>query len=279
MNLKFCLCVLFFLIPNVTCIWLLQTKYNRCILNYNSTGRFKEDCEGEDIEITFEKIFGVRVAIPQLSHLRWIMSIQQAMIILLVIGRCLLPNKLVDRFRLARLLLVLIANGADVIEFYQTQSDMKIEKVRDTEIYVLLAFWTWSLVPFCFYLTATEDRDDETPEVEQKATTEQTDGNQTKNSKYINILIDERWSLLFQCLCMDGPYLAMRLYIMSTYKLFTSSILFFVAKNAILLIVDLYLFFLLCCSDERKAARKAKQRAIELKKSNTSVLPVLIQKA
>ncbi|XP_074649128.1 transmembrane protein 26-like [Tubulanus polymorphus] len=259
-NRWFCVCFSLFLLPVVVCIWLLQLKYNECILDAIQNSTRQSLCEGDTIAMSHERIFGIRVAVPQLSQLNWIMSIQQVMVIVLGVGRCFLPCNYSGRVRLAQMLLGLIANGADVIEFFQLQQDFEISDVRDLAAYVHLALWTFSMLPFCFSLSLVDEQDADP--VLESTTDESLDESIKPNTiLFKDILIYQRWAVILDAVCMDGPFLVMRICFMIWYKITTSSLLFFSVKNALKLVGGVALFFMMLprCSGQGKAARRERK--------------------
>ncbi|XP_074649127.1 transmembrane protein 26-like [Tubulanus polymorphus] len=174
---------------------------------------------------------------------------------MLAIGRCLLPNDFSNRILLTQMLLGLIANGADVIEFFQIQNDMKLKGVRDPIIFVHLALWSFSMLPFCFSLSLLVRREEDPA---PKPTTDESsdEKEQTRKEAFKDVLFAERWSVILDVTCMDAPYLAARIYVMIEYNIFTSTLLFFAVKNAFKVVGGIALFFMMmpCCKG--KAASK-----------------------
>ena len=77
--------------------------------------------------------------------------------LILIIGRWMLPKGDLTRDQLSQLLLVYIGTAADIIEFFDS---IKAEEVNTNQIFCLLvlSIWSWSLLQFTFVLTATKGR-------------------------------------------------------------------------------------------------------------------------
>ena len=86
-----------------------------------------------------------------------VMIIEQFLMLILIIGRWMLPKGDLTRDQLSQLLLVYIGTAADIIEFFDSIKD---EKVNTNKLFCLLvlSIWSWSLLQFTFVLTATKGR-------------------------------------------------------------------------------------------------------------------------
>ena len=89
-----------------------------------------------------------------ISQERWTDLIEQTTLLLMILGRWLLPNDYLTRESLSQLLLVNLAMAADIIEFFDI---LKLDFVMDSKPLALtiLTLWSWSLMQFPFNLTAT----------------------------------------------------------------------------------------------------------------------------
>ena len=89
--------------------------------------------------------------------------------LILIIGRWMLPKGDLTRDQLSQLLLVYIGTAADIIEFFDS---IKAEEVNTNQIFCLLvlSIWSWSLLQFTFVLTATKGRKTKMSAVRLKST-------------------------------------------------------------------------------------------------------------
>lgn len=83
------------------------------------------------------------------------MALEQFLLLLLIIGRWILPKGKLTRDQLSQLLLVYIGTAADIVEFFEA---FKEETVRYNRILCcsILGIWSWSLLQFAIVLTATK---------------------------------------------------------------------------------------------------------------------------
>ena len=98
-----------------------------------------------------------------------VMIIEQFLMLILIIGRWMLPKGDLTRDQLSQLLLVYIGTAADIIEFFDS---IKAEEVNTNQIFCLLvlSIWSWSLLQFTFVLTATKGRKTKITAVRLKCT-------------------------------------------------------------------------------------------------------------
>ncbi|CDR05309.1 unnamed protein product, partial [Oncorhynchus mykiss] len=82
----------------------------------------------------------------------WILALHQVLLILLIIGKWLLPlGGGVTREELSQLLLIFVGTAADILEFTsETLSDVKENSPQ--LVYIILAVWTWSMLQFPLHL-------------------------------------------------------------------------------------------------------------------------------
>ncbi|XP_019473030.1 transmembrane protein 26 [Meleagris gallopavo] len=93
-----------------------------------------------------------KVFVNQLSTICetvWTLALHQTFLLLLVVGRWLLPIGVeITRDQLSQLLLMFVGTAADILEFASETLD--IEDVRKNYILInaILAVWTWSMLQF-----------------------------------------------------------------------------------------------------------------------------------
>lgn len=104
-------------------------------------------------------IFQVDIQLPdiQISTETWVTLIEQFLMLILIIGRWMLPKGDLTRDQLSQLLLVYIGTAADIIEFFDSFKEDKIAR-EPVLVYLTLGIWAWSLMQFTVVLTATKSR-------------------------------------------------------------------------------------------------------------------------
>ncbi|KAG9346021.1 hypothetical protein AGOR_G00200740 [Albula goreensis] len=169
----------------------------------------------------------------------WILQLHQYLLILLIVGKWLLPlGGGVTRGQLAQLLLSFVGTAADILEFTtETLSDVK--DTNPNLVYLILAVWTWSMVQFPLHLSVVNSRPEELGEGQSESLLQ----------KHRTDIWDIAQSLFIQ----DGPFLAVRLMIMIYFEVLHPMLVFFTIKNILMILLNLYHLFVIC-QDYRSTA-------------------------
>lgn len=99
----------------------------------------------------------IRLPDIQISTETWVTLIEQFLMLILIIGRWMLPKGELTRDQLSQLLLVYIGTAADIIEFFDSFKEDKVAR-EPLLVYLTLGIWSWSLMQFTVVLTATKSR-------------------------------------------------------------------------------------------------------------------------
>ncbi|XP_071336286.1 transmembrane protein 26-like [Trachinotus anak] len=162
----------------------------------------------------------------------WILALHQILLILLIVGKWLLPlGGGVTRDELSQLLLIFVGTAADILEFTsETLSDVKDNSPQ--LVYIILAVWTWSMLQFPLHLAVVSSKPDEgEPGVQESLL--------TKHSTDI-------WSIVEALFIQDGPFLVVRLTVMTYFSIFHQMLGFFAIKNLLVVILNLYRLVVIC---------------------------------
>ncbi|XP_033608686.1 transmembrane protein 26, partial [Cryptotermes secundus] len=264
----FCPSVFLYLSSVVPAIWLLELdKVDRRLRAReeakNITAFSIDDLRGLD------KIMGCSLQGHLLPHdlqidtETWVTLIEQFLMLILIIGRWMLPKGDLTRDQLSQLLLVYIGTAADIIEFFDSFKD---EKIAQEPILVLLtlAIWSWSLLQFTVVLTATKSRK------ARLSTTTNISG--CIQWYYIRTVccrdgagphccagccsIDV-WGIMLNILLQDAPFLGFRLLLIAHYRIISYMNVFFTCKNTLVIVLQLYRLYVVN-SETRKQKKKKK---------------------
>uniref|UniRef100_H3CPV4 Transmembrane protein 26a n=1 Tax=Tetraodon nigroviridis TaxID=99883 RepID=H3CPV4_TETNG len=158
----------------------------------------------------------------------WILALHQVLLILLILGKWLLPlGGGVTRDELSQLLLIFVGIAADILEFTcETLSDTKDSSPQ--LVYIILAVWTWSMLQFPLHLAV----------VNNKPGSEAEEAPQDQSLLCIHST--DIWSVAEALFIQDGPFLVVRLVVLTYYKIFHQMLLFFAMKNFLVVILNLY---------------------------------------
>ncbi|XP_061503801.1 transmembrane protein 26 [Anopheles gambiae] len=258
----FCPSVFLYLSSIVPAIWLLEldkldkrTRYQDRMLNETIN---LAATVGKDLK-DLNKMLGVKIQLPdiQLTAEMWVTLIEQFLMLVLIIGRWMLPKGDLTRDQLSQLLLVYIGTAADIIEFFDSFKDAKIAN-EPVLVLLTLSIWSWSLLQFTIVLSATRAR-------KPRGGGAQLRDGQADDASCCNVAccnIDV-WGIALNILLQDAPFLTFRLLIIVHYKIITYMNIFFTCKNTLVILLQLYRLYVVN-SENRKAAatkRRLKMRS------------------
>ncbi|XP_045211315.1 transmembrane protein 26-like [Mercenaria mercenaria] len=164
----------------------------------------------------------------------WVIIIEESLVYLLVFSRWLLPRGKVSRDFLADLLLEFLAIASDIMELLavfdedQVRGNLKLT-------YAILAVWSGSFIQFIPILMQKSKRF-------RKA--------RNPNVAFLNRHCGDKFvEVVVTCMSIflqDLPFLVVRLYIIIEVKLITYSLIFFLLKNIVTLMLLFYRLTILC---------------------------------
>lgn len=199
----------------------------------------------------------------------WTQIVEQTLLLVLIIGRWLLPvGKAMTRDQLSQLLLVYIGTAgrtdclrwrastrldvplADIIELFEAFKEQGVHK-NLTIIHLILAAWSISLMQFTLVVTSTKTR--------KKSKGAGKNGEREEPEKGFSCRLfweTELWvrgtallagersasvqALSTTILLQDGPFLCLRLGLIIHYKIISQSNVFFTTKNFLVVLLQLY---------------------------------------
>ncbi|XP_070576392.1 transmembrane protein 26-like, partial [Ptychodera flava] len=153
---------------------------------------------------------------------------------ILIVGRWFLPKGDLTREQLSTLLLVYIGMASDILEFAVEGISETVVRCDRVLVYTIMSIASLSMLQFALVLTANSDTKSE------KTT------NKCCSCKYPT----EVRGILIASLMQDGPFLAVRLFLMIHYKAINQTMLFFTCKNILMLLLQCYRLIVMGCVDE-----------------------------
>ncbi|CAF1171307.1 unnamed protein product [Adineta ricciae] len=218
----FCPSVFFYLCTVIPSVWFLELDLAERRLNFNVTQALGLIPANSDVD---DSLPLVPWKIPAEM---WTQIVEQTLLLVLIIGRWLLPvGKTMTRDQLSQLLLVYIGTAADIIELFEAFKEHDVQR-NLTIIHLILAAWSISLMQFTLVVTSTKTR-------------------MKNNSKELEKCFScqlfwetELWALSSTILLQDGPFLCLRLGLIIHYKIISQSNVFFTTKNLLVVVLQLY---------------------------------------
>ncbi|XP_021799120.1 transmembrane protein 26 isoform X2 [Papio anubis] len=154
--------IFLYLISIVPSLWLLELHHETqyCSIQAEGTSQnisrkevFNQTLtSNEQISRADDLIETAKVFVNNLSTVCekvWTLGLHQTFLLMLIIGRWLLPIGVgITRDQLSQLLLMFVGTAADILEF--TSETLEEQNVRNSPalVYAILVIWTWSMLQF-----------------------------------------------------------------------------------------------------------------------------------
>ncbi|KAE9414039.1 hypothetical protein Angca_002629, partial [Angiostrongylus cantonensis] len=167
--------------------------------------------------------------------------LEQLLLVVLIIGRWLLPKGDISREQLSQILLAYLAISSDIVEFFDVFKEKPVYNNINVQR-IVLAAWTLSLLQFPFVLTVSRARK---MRVAITKTYEEL-MLPRRPQTFWEIFHDvDLWAIVLANSLQDIPFLLVRLYLMLQYGLITYTMIFFTCKNALIIALQTYRAFVL----------------------------------
>ncbi|XP_016093917.1 transmembrane protein 26-like [Sinocyclocheilus grahami] len=172
------------------------------------------------------------MGLAELDPENWVEALEQTMLIVLVLGRWLMPKGDMSRDQLSQLLMVYVGLGADILDIFDTFKEPQV-KTKQAVIIVGLSLFSWALMQFPLVLTQTSR-----PKVQVEVQSETAQPGQVGWT--VSCCSSEVWSLLLTVGLQDGPFLIYRLYLMIRENVLNQLMIFFTCKNILIVLLEVY---------------------------------------
>ncbi|XP_074789779.1 LOW QUALITY PROTEIN: transmembrane protein 26 [Mastacembelus armatus] len=184
----------------------------------------------------------ITAGIVELEPENWVVGLEQTMLIVLVVGRWLMPKGDMSRDQLSQLLMVNVGLGADILDIFDTFKEPEV-KTNRVVVIIGLALFSWALMQFPLVLTQTRLSKSEPSEGT-------TDGLFCCLGAPPSCCSSEVWSLLLTVGLQDGPFLLYRLYLMVQEQVLNQLMIFFTCKNILIVLLELYRIYVVQCEQQ-----------------------------
>ncbi|XP_058808934.1 transmembrane protein 26 isoform X3 [Phymastichus coffea] len=245
----FCPSVFLYLGSVVPAIWLLELdKVERRLRGANDT---LELASAEEQLEQLRRSLGLDLRLPgvRIARETWVTLIEQFLMLVLIVGRWMLPKGELTRDQLSQLLLVYIGTAADIIEFFDSFKEERVARER-LLVYLTLAIWSWSLLQFTVVLSATKSRRSRLP---SGAPPQPAVAASAGCCGGIDL-----WAVAVNMILQDAPFLAFRLILIAHYRIVSYMNVFFTCKNSLVILLQLYRLHVV--RGEARARRRAERR-------------------
>ncbi|CAF3893872.1 unnamed protein product [Rotaria sp. Silwood2] len=183
----------------------------------------------------------------------WVVAIEVTFLIIIIIGRWMLPKGKTSRSALSQLLLVYLSLASDMIDLLSIFQEDKV--IRNKEmVYSTLALFSWSTFQFTINLVGTRGRNFR---LERDSSNQ--DFNLTYKQQYFRrhgkkpiqtichkICNSELPSIFITILMQDLPFLILRLIAVIHFEVQSYTTMFFTCKNFLILFLQFYRLWSIC---------------------------------
>ncbi|KAF7220173.1 transmembrane protein 26 [Nothobranchius furzeri] len=240
--------IFLFLISIIPSIWILE-------LHHQENKDADNQCNRTDYAKSLDRIIRPNTSLQNLPGditknvneafcpNNWILALHQILLILLIIGKWLLPlGDGVTRDQLAQLLLIFVGTAADILEFTSETLDDLNKDNSPIMVYIILAVWTWSMLQFPCHFGV----------VNSKSIDEKNYG--IRKESLVSEYSTDLWDIVETLFIQDGPFLVVRITVMVYFGLFHQMLIFFTVKNFLVVILSLYRLAVIC--QDSKSSRR-----------------------
>uniref|UniRef100_A0A0K2V3B7 Transmembrane protein 26like [Nasonia vitripennis] n=1 Tax=Lepeophtheirus salmonis TaxID=72036 RepID=A0A0K2V3B7_LEPSM len=231
-----------------------------------------------------KKILDINVNIA-LKPEQWTRILEQIALVVLILGRWLLPKGSLSRDQFSQLMLVYIGMAADIVEIFEAFRESKVI-LEPSLTYAILGVWTLSLFQFCLILSGghrarkhrmTYNDENEGEEIitvgrnHSKSTTgsrqtssvsipsrssETSDEDKKKRVKMDMIAIIASLAL------QDGPFICLRMTLIFRFGVISHMNIFFTCKNTLVILLQMYRLLILCLELRPQYRKSSRQFSI-----------------
>uniref|UniRef100_A0A8R1YYF3 Transmembrane protein 26 n=1 Tax=Pristionchus pacificus TaxID=54126 RepID=A0A8R1YYF3_PRIPA len=224
----FCTSVLLYVLATAPPIWMLERHLCDLRVEYSA------EKDGKALPIPFITLDDD----DQTNEVLRVQIVEQVMLVVLILGRWLLPKGEISSEQLSQILLAYLAIASDIVEFFDVFKEPMVYKSRTIQHVVLFA-WTLSLLQFPFVITTSRARKMRVAitKVDDYATRSV----ERKRSGIWKMTYDvDLWAIVLANVLQDIPFLLVRLYLMLFYRLSNYTLIFFTCKNALIILLQTY---------------------------------------
>ncbi|CAB1427993.1 unnamed protein product [Pleuronectes platessa] len=217
--------ILLFLISIVPSLWILELHHQENKATDSRCDKLNSTALSSLFRLWSNDSEEFKLPLPSLCANDWILALHQALLILLIVGKWLLPAAAeVTRDQLSQLLLIFVGTAADILEF-TSESLSDIKDSSPAMVYIILAVWSWSMLQFPLHLSVLPAPSEDLSE--------------PASSRFSHIRT-EVWSTVEALFIQDGPFLVVRLTVMIYFNVIHQMLIFFAIKNFLVVILNIY---------------------------------------
>lgn len=179
------------------------------------------------------------------------MAIEVTFLMIIIVGRWLLPKGKISRSALSQLLLVYLSLASDMIDLLSIFQEDKVIG-NQAMVYSILAVFSWSTFQFSLNLVATRGRNfrAEPDTLNQNLKIHLHDNSKQRQGAIHrtcqNLCSSELPSIFITILMQDLPFFVLRMIAVIHFKVQSYTTIFFTCKNLFILFLQMYRLWSIC---------------------------------
>lgn len=177
------------------------------------------------------------------------MGVEVTFLMIIIVGRWLLPKGKISRSALSQLLLVYLSLASDMIDLLSIFQEDKVIRNYDM-VFSTLAVFSWSTFQFTLSLIASRGRtfrvenDNQTQDL--LLNSKKRRSNNRIKSTCQRLTTSELPSIFITILMQDLPFLVIRFIAVIHFEVHSYTTIFFTCKNLLILILQFYRLWSIC---------------------------------
>lgn len=207
----------------------------------------------------------------------WVVATEVTFLMIIIIGRWLLPKGKITRSALSQLLLVYLSLASDMIDLLSIfQEDKVIANM--SMVYSTLSVFSWSTFQFCLNLVATRGRNfrSEPQDAPVVTTPEPAVDLIPIPTACQHLYGSELPSIFITILMQDLPFLIVRLIAVIHFQVQSYTTIFFTCKNFLILFLQCYRLWSICMEHvDEEVEEEQLPSALTLPRENSLTLSKL----
>ena len=149
---------------------------------------------------------------------QWTRALEQIVLLVLILGRWLLPKAGLSRDQFSQLMVVYLGAAADIAEIFESFRESKVMLERNLT-FAILGVWSWSLIQYCMVLgTSSKPRKNRVSTVDEESLVPKKESKKKRNSSVDGIHKDkikriktDMIVIASNLLLQDGPFFCLRM--------------------------------------------------------------------
>ncbi|MBN3292343.1 TMM26 protein, partial [Polypterus senegalus] len=234
--------ILLYLICVMPSIWILEVHHHQVEKNDKNVSNVELNDElagANSYHLSFnQNITEIFKLLSSVCNDAWILGLHQTLLILLIVGKWVLPMGYgITRDEFSQLLLIFVSIAADILEFTtETLSEPNVRR-RQAKAYTVSVYSC--TVSKTNGLGLVLSKTDNQPQERLRAS-------QNSSGSLLSTYRADIWNIIVSLFIHDGPFFVLRMLVMIYFKVIHQMLVFFSIKNFLVLLIQIYRLSVIC---------------------------------